>query len=263
MAILETANGSGDLSGGTLLAVNMALGGLTAAMWHRNDGQSLWREVARGSLAGGAVFIGKRMIVGESPVAWWSGREVAAIGSSEVLNAAEGVPLFNRVTLPFGPLRVHFSRMSPSHLSAKLDLATTLSGIYLASRSGNRFAWRETVSTGAPVFLNASVPGGAGTHSAGAITLSENLPDASFPGFQRKRAVLSHELIHAAQYDFISIVWGNPIEDAISSRFSSLNRLHHFVDFGVLVPVQSGFNALIPHRDRPWEREAGSFASGY
>jgi hypothetical protein len=263
MSVLESANGSGDVAGGTLLAVNMALGGLTAAVWHRDNGHSFWREVARGSLAGGAVFAGKRLIATESPLAWWSGREIAAIGSSEVLNAAEDAPFFNRVTLPLGPLRVHFSRSSPLHLSAKLDLATTVSGIYLASQHGNRFAWRESLSSGAPVFLSANASVGVGTHSAGAITLSKNLPDGSFHGFQRKRGVLSHEMVHAAQYDFISIAWGNPLEDVLSRRFESVARVHRFVDFGVLVPVQSAFNALIPQHDRPWEREAGSFDSGY
>jgi hypothetical protein len=195
MSVLQSPNGSGDLGGGTLLMFNMALGGLTAALWHRGGGHSLWREVVRGSLAGGAVFGGKRLIATEGPWGWWSGREIAAIGSSEVLNAAEGIPLFDRVTMPLGPLRIHFSRSSASHVSARLDLATSVSGIYLATRHGNRFAWRESVSSGAPVFLSSDIPGGVGTHSAGAITLSKDLPDGSFPGFQRKRAVLSHDCV--------------------------------------------------------------------
>lgn len=246
-----------------VLAVNMAVGGITAGVWRLSTGHSFWRGFARGSLAGGAVFTGKRIIAGETPLAWWAGRGIAALGSAEVLNAAEGRRILDRAAVPLGPLRLHVARSSRLHLSLRLDLATSIAAVYEATRPESDFAWKESLATGALVFLAPQVTGAVGSHSAGVITISELLPDGAFPPLERKRGVLSHELIHAAQYDFIGIAWGDPLEDAIARRIPGGAGVRRYVDFGVLFPVHAGLNVLMEPHNRPWEKEAASLASGY
>jgi len=264
LSVLQSSRGTGEINAPVLLAINAALGGITAAAGHRGSHKtSIWKAAARGSLAGTAVFVGKRLIAEENPVSWWAGRELSAIGSSEVLNAAQGRAILSRVALPVGPVRIYLSRDSGSFLSAKLDLATVIGSGFLATRRENKFGWRESLATGAPVFISSTTTAEAGTQSAGTITISRFLPDGFFPGFQRKRGVLAHELIHTTQYDFLALSIGNPIEENLTRKFRPLHQVHRYVDFGILVPVQSGLNALIPARYRPWEKEAGSISSGY
>jgi hypothetical protein len=247
----------------TVLAVNAALGGLTAGIWRASTGHSFWRGFVRGASAGGAVFVGKRIIAARKPWTWWTGREIAAIGSAEVLNAAEGRPVLDRVALPLGPVRLHVTTRSGFHVNPRLDLSTTVAAIYVASRSDTQFGWRETLSTGSLVFLTPEVAGGVGSHAAGVVTINEFVPDGNFFLLENKRGVLSHEMVHAAQYDFLSIAWGDPVEDMLAEKIPGGVTARRYIDFGILVPVHAALNNLMRPKNRPWEKEATAFASGH
>src|SRR5687767_8995344 len=67
-----------------LLAVNVALGGLTAGVWRAMTRKPLIGGVVRGAAAGAVVYAGKKIIAEETPLAWWGGRQIAAMASSEV-----------------------------------------------------------------------------------------------------------------------------------------------------------------------------------
>jgi hypothetical protein len=255
--------GTGEVSGTALLAINMAIGGITAGAWRLGTGRPFWNGFARGAAAGATVFAGKRLIAEEKPWTWWAGRGVAALGSAEVRNAAESRQFMERAAIPLGPIRFHISREPRFRSSVRLDLATSIAAAYAGIRKDTRLGWRESLSSGAFVFLSPDVPGAVGSHSAGVVILNEFIPDGKFIPLERKRGVLTHELIHATQYDFMTIAWGDPLEDAIARRVPALAIVHRYVDLGILVPVHAGVNNLLSPPNRPWEKEASSFASGY
>jgi len=260
---LLPSTGTGEVSGTRLLAINMAIGGITAGAWRLGTGRPFWNGFARGAAAGGAVFAGKRLVAEEKPWTWWTGRGVAALASAEVRNAAENRRVMEQAVIPLGPIRLHLVREPRFRGAVRLDLATSVTALYVGSRKDTKFGWRETLSSGALVFLSSSVRGGVGSHFAGVVVLDEFVPDGKFIPLERKRGVLTHELIHAAQYDFLAIALGDPLEDAIAGKVRAFAAVHRYVDAGLLVPVHAGLNGLMSPRNRPWEKEARSFDSGY
>ena len=236
--------------------INAAIGGLTAGTWQALSGKSFWRGFARGSGGGFAVYVGKAIISDGRPVSWWTGRQVAAIGSSVVANAAQGRAPLQRITIPVGPLRLHFNPRARLAPSASLDLASTVTAVVVATRSGNRLAIQESFATGAIVFLAPEVSDAIGGSVANVVTISELAPDGEFPPLEDKRDIMSHELIHSAQYDFVLTAWGDAVQAAIVRKLHLSGRITRYVDFNVLLPLQFAANGLIPYDKRPWEREA-------
>ncbi len=261
--VAATANaqdtGQPELLGSpAVLGVNAAIGGLTAGTWQALAGKSFWRGFVRGAAGGVAVFAGKRIIAEGSPVAWWAGRQLAAIGSSEIANAAEGRVPFQKITLPIGPVRLHLNPRAKLVPSASLDLTSTVAAIIVGTRSGNRFAIQESLATGSIVFLAPEVSNAIGGNVASVMTVSELAPDGDFPPLENKRDIMSHELIHSAQYDFVLTAWGDAAQAAIVRKLHLSGRITRYVDFNVLLPLQIAANGLIPYDKRPWEKEAHS-----
>ena len=179
------------------------------------------------------------------------------------MNAAESRPILDRAALPVGPVRFHIQIRHGFHIVPRLDLSTTLAAVYTVTQPETGFAWRESIASGSLVFLTSEVHGGVGSHAAGVVMLSEFLPDGEFPPLERKRGVLSHEMIHATQYDLLANAWGDALEDAVARKIPGGLRVRRYVDFGLLVPVHAGLNLLIDPGDRPWEKEASALSSGY
>ena len=237
---------------------NFALGALTAGTWSAARRKPFWRPFWRGGAAGTVGFVGKRLLDGGDPLSWWAGREIAAIGSSEVVNAAEGLPFLQRVVLPVGPIRFHLDRLAKRKVVPKLDLVSTIAGVVVASRDGARFALDESLATGVIVFIVPEESRTVGTHAAGIVTVSEVLPDANFPPLLSKRTVISHEMVHAAQYDFVFTAWSDGAQRAMARKFRALEVVSRYVDLNLSLPVQLGLNELIEYEKRPWETEAGT-----
>ena len=249
------------VSNATLLVVNAAIGGLTAGLWRAAAGKPSWESFGRGAAAGTAVFAGKRIIGEGTSPAWWFGRHIAALGSSEVANAAQGRAFLGTAVLPVGPIRIHIDRTAKRKVSPRLDLASSIATFVVASRPGTRFAIRESLSTGATVFLARETSDEVGRSAAGVVMVSELVPDGQFPPLKGKRSVISHELVHAAQYDFVFSAWADAMQSAIAKRNSFGRRVSSFVDINLLLPLQLGANGIIDYEDRPWEREAVSLAA--
>ena len=259
-ASAQPSEGPQKTSDVRIAAVNVALGAITSGAWSAARHKPFWRGLARGGAGGGAVYAGKRLIGEGNPLAWWAGRQLAAIGSSEVVNAAEGLPFLQRVVIPVGPVRFHVDRLAKRKVTPKLDLASTIAGFVVASRERTRLAVRESLATGAIVFIVPETSGTVGTHSAGVLSLSELVPDGKFPPLPTKRGVISHELVHAAQYDFVFTAWSDVIQNAIGKKIPLVGFVNRYVDVNLTLPVQLGVNALVDYGDRPWETEAVSIA---
>jgi hypothetical protein len=236
--------------------INAAVGGLTAGTWRILSGKSFWNGFLRGAGAGVAVFAGKRIIAEGSPAAWWAGRQLAAIGGSEVANAAEGRAPFQKITIPAGPVRLHFEPRAKLAPSASLDLASTVAAIVVGTRSGNRLGIQESLATGTIAFVTPELSDAIGGNVANIITISELAPDGDFPPLENKRDILSHELIHSAQYDFVLAAWGDAAQTAILRKLHLSGGITRYIDFSLLLPFQIAANELISYDKRPWEREA-------
>jgi hypothetical protein len=243
-----------------MLLVNAAIGGLTAGLFRSGARKSFWTGFARGAVAGTAVYAGKRLIGEGTAAGWWIGRHVASLGSSEVANAAHGRPILHSAVFPIGPVRFHVDRTAKRKVSPRLDLGSTIATVVISMKPGSRLALRESAATGTLVFIMPEVSSAIGGSTAGVLTLSELVPDGSFPPLESKRSVLSHEMVHAAQYDFGFTAWGDAMQSAISHRSNLGKRVSAFVDVNLVLLLQLGANSIIDYENRPWEREAASLA---
>ena len=240
--------------------VNAALGAVTAGTWSAVQGKPFWRGFARGGAGGAAVFVGKRLIGEGNPLSWWAGREIAALGSSEVVNAAEGLPFLQRAVIPVGPIRFHIDRKAKRKVIPRLDLASSIAGGVIASRDRARLAVKESLATGVIVFIVPENSQTVGTHTAGILSVSEGLPDGNFPPLSPKRAVISHEMVHASQYDFLFTVWSDVAQRALAKKIPAAGFVSRYIDVNLSLPLQLGANHLIDYESRPWEREAVTMA---
>jgi hypothetical protein len=243
-----------------LLAVNVALGGLTAGVWRVMTRKPLIGGVVRGAAAGAVVYAGKKIIAEESPLAWWGGRQIAAMASSEVANAAESLPILQRVVLPLGPIRIHVDRLAPRKVMPRLDALQSIAIVAFAIHPATRFSAKESFATGAVVFVNENTKFD-GYHVAGVLSLSERLTGEIL--LRCKRTILSHELIHSSQYDFTFTAWSDATQAAISRRVQPVAFITRFVDLNLALPAPYLVNRLIEYDDRPWEIEAYSLDKGY
>ena len=92
------------------------------------------------------------------------------------------------------------------------------------------------------------------------MTISELAADGVFPGLQSKRRIMSHELVHVSQHDFVFNAWSDPAQSYVSSRSSLARRITSYLDFNFSLPAQLLANSMIEHGDRPWEKEASAIA---
>lgn len=240
--------------------MNVLLGAATAGVWSAAGRRSFWQGFARGAAAGAAVYAGKKLIAEGSPASWWAGRELAALGSSEVANAGQGLGFLQRVVIPVGPVRIHVDRRARKKVSPRLDLSSSISAVVIASRERAHFALDESLATGTLVFIVPETSPTVGAHTAGVVSISELLPDGNFPPLSTKRAVISHEMIHAAQSDFAFTAWSDGLQQAIAKRIPGGSIVSRYVDANLTLPLQLLANGLIDYERRPWEKEAVSFA---
>jgi hypothetical protein len=229
------------------VGANVLIGGLTGGVAQRWNGGSFWRGFSRGAAGGGLVFAGKQVTAARFTGAGVAGRQLAAVGSSVVNNAAAGRPALSRLVLPVGPVRV-YAEPAAGRAHAKLDLAGAAAVAWGATRPGARLDLSSTLSSGAPVFRVSREWGHRAAHLAGVVLVSESERQFS--------KALAHERVHVAQYDFASVVVGEPAESWIASEVPPLQRLYRYVDFGSAVVLLSGLNRVVPDQDKPWENEA-------
>ena len=240
--------------------VNIAIGAVTAGVWRAVTRRPILPGAARGAAAGAAIFAGRRIVTKAQPGYWWLGREMAAIASSEIANAAQDRPILERAIIPVGPIRIHVDRAAKRKVQPKFDIVSAIVAGVVATRDGTSFALKESLATGTLVFLAPETSDELGQSVAGVMTISDLVPDGTFPGLQSKRRVMSHELIHTTQQDFVFNGWSDPAQTAIASKNPMIRGLTRYVDFNLTLPVQVIANSLIEYHNRPWEKEAKAIA---
>ena len=191
------------------LAVNTALGALTAGLRAGFAGRPIWPAVCEGALGGVVVYAGKRVIGTEVPALGVGGRELAALGSSVVGNAGGGRAPLAGAVFPLGPVRLYLGRPAAAGWSSggvrlKLDLAGSLALAYMATRPGARFDLAASARAGAAVF--------DGVSDLGTDHLAQNIVGviAVAPSDVGDRVGMAHELIHLTQWDFTFVAWSEP-----------------------------------------------------
>ncbi|HEX2168151.1 MAG TPA: hypothetical protein VHG09_13035 [Longimicrobiales bacterium] len=251
----EASRTSGEL---LTLGANVAIGGLTAGVrqW-RADGSFLdgfWR----GAVGGVGTYAGKRIVGADFDGAGILGRSVAAAGASVTRNAADGKPMFDRLTIPIGFVRLDW-RPHNGDVHAAFDVAalTTIAGIYM-SGLGASLDLRRTLDTGAPVFMARDWEPGlgwAGRQIFGAVLLRGD-PPVDPDHAMLLRQALHHERVHVLQYDQSFILWNEPFETRLLRRLGSPDWLASRFDLSLVAVGISGMKFMLPPSLHVWEDEA-------
>jgi hypothetical protein len=246
----------GDLG---VVAVNALLGGLTAGTLQKARGGSFQDGFTRG-LAGGAVgYAGKRVAVQHFPGAGLAGRELAAVGSSVVRNAAEGRPSFERLTLPFTIVRVEVRTGERRGVRARLDMHAAFWTAYGFADPNLELDAGATLSAGAAVFRTSGRELVLYGHRVTGLALPGTILLGDWPGRSREGydRLLAHERVHILQQDQLFLYWDEALQRAIAPRVPGVAWAHRFADVDVAFVSLVGIGTLLlPYAQRPWEAEA-------
>ena len=246
------------------LSANALLGGLTAGVTRRISGGSFGDAFLQGLLGGGAVYAGKRIAAERFAGAGLIGRQVAATGTSIVLNVGRGLPAFDRLLLPIGPLRLELA-LAERSWSVRSDAVALGWLLYGITESELELDWGRSLSSGTAVFrTNGTLISfdGEEAHAAG-VTNAGIVYAADVPVYGERvlQRSLAHERIHVLQQDFIAAAWTDPLVDAVLVRTAPGRILQAHVSINLSTELMRAFGRLIPaHEDRPWEIESIFFA---
>lgn len=237
------------------LAINSALGALTAVVRAGLAGRRLWPAVRDGVLGGALGYAGKRVIGTGVPALGLAGREVAALGASVVGNAADGRAALAGAVFPLGPVQLYLGRPPAASwrsglVHLKVNLAGSIALAYMAARPGARLDLHASVLAGAAVF--------DGVRNLGANHLAQNIAGviAVAPSDVGDRGAMAHELVHLTQWDFTFAAWSEPAERALVRHVPGGAFIQRHVDLGLEAPLWALGEAIVPYNDAPWEREA-------
>ena len=244
----------------SLTAANALLGGLSAGLIQELKGGSFRDGFTRGALGGAIIYAGKRVAAERFTGAGLLGREVAAVGSSVVRNASDGVGTFDRLVLPVGIARVYWQRAPQRSVNVKVDAVALGWTIYGVVERELDFNLEESLSAGTPVFQTdgkiisfGDAQHAGGVVEAGVIFLSDVRPwgDAFL------QRAFAHERIHTLQMDQIFLDWIEPYDDRLLRLIPGGRAVNRWVDINVSTEILRLIAPLFDrHRDRPWELEA-------
>lgn len=245
-----------------VLAGNVVLGAAIAAIGHLGHRDRSWRAAVRGGAAGVVVFAGKWIIAQNISATNIVGRQIAAVGSSGITNAAAGDGMLQHMTLVYGPVRFHVTTGEKFGVQPKIDLASSIELWRATQTKELSLNTHRSLTSGVPVFEidSAKRTGGlGGSHEGGIVRFRANTPFQSIaPDILEK--VIGHEFVHVAQFDFAFNAISEPIEARILSRIPLGGQVHRYFDLGLNVPLLSALNSAVTYERRPWEREARTLA---
>lgn len=239
------------------LGANIALGAITAGVTRAIKGEPFWSAIGKGGAGAGIAYLGKYVATQDFTGAKLLGRQTAALGASVTYNAVTGRGIFETLTFPLGPVRIH---RTPEGSRVTIDLLTAAGIFYAYTRPGGMIDLPRTVATGTIVVLADSIrrgEGGAGVvgRTVGGVIIYRTGHEISE---EMEEAILRHEMVHVLQHDYAGITIGSPFEGWLIGKMPEdvAERLRDF-DFGTyallkLVPFALGIRG----RDVPWEREA-------
>lgn len=248
----------------TVLAGNAAVGALTAGLLQKLRRGSFQDGFTRGALGGSVVYLGKRVAVEHFAGAGLVGREIAAVGTSMVRNASDGLPTVSRLFVPLGPLPVRLDLDLRGGLALRPRLDVTqlawVSWGLLESRLGLDPA--ESLSSGAPVFRAVQRGIISDDEVIGGFAASRSifLSDPAVVGIVSPGHLLAHERVHVLQQDFVLTAWSEPLTGAVLGRFGAGRRMERYVAWDaldwVLGTVRNLFFTPETERRFPVELEA-------
>jgi hypothetical protein len=257
---LDAPRWTGDLA---VLGANAALGGLTAGLAQHLAGGSFRDGFTRGFFGGVVIYGGKRVAAERFPGAGLLGRELAAVGTSVVDNAAAGRGTLERLVLPVWIGRLYIDRGAGEgrmRVTPRLDAMAafwTLNGVLEDDLS---FDAGATLSAGTPVFrtFNQLISLGddeaaAGLTAAGVVFLSDIPAFGEFLGPRN----FAHERVHVLQMDQVFLHWTRPVERRLIGMVPGTDGLLRHVDLNLSTELLRSLGLVFPeHRERPWELEA-------
>jgi hypothetical protein len=258
----ETLTGLSTRDRAAHLAINGALGSVSAAMVALAKGKDPWRAALQGFGGGVALGAGKQIAGNRFDGAGLLGRQVAAVGTSLVRSASEDTLL---LIVPVGPMTLEIRPRAADRVRPRVNVVSTGTLLYYVFRDDTRIDWSATLSSGAPVFRfpteTVSTRDGIifGRMDFGTIVLGARPPIMDL----QRRLTLPHESIHLAQYDFLDHALALPPERAILRKLGVGEGFLRHVDLGVVSVLLAGVLQMhMDYDDRPWEREAVILTEG-
>lgn len=225
-----------------LLVINAAIGGATAAITASVHHRPIRKAAAIGVIGGATVFAGKCFIGNSRPATDWLGHQTVSVGSSLVSNAAMGRSTFERIVLPFGPVRLYYDTKR-GRARIKLDLLETGVASYYATTPNTSVDWHLSLKHGTLILFDKTAP--TNFEVAGVIKT-----------WSRSASLLDHEQVHVAQEQFVTTAWEEPLEGRLLPMLPGGRWVHKYFEIGILAPVWALANASLSRSSRPWEKEA-------
>ncbi len=241
-----------------LLGINAALGGVTAGLLQKLRGGDFSDAFLKGAFGGTVTYGAKKFAAQDFDGAGFLARQVGSAGDSFVRNAAEGVPLLDRVYLPLWLVRLEVHpRGDERRVQPRIDLVTTGWAVYALFDSDRDFDAGASLSSGALVYHSdsalARTSDGRVAYGAtvGGVILLTRAEHRSAEERMRTRA---HERVHVLQLDQALAYWSGPFEEwalrslgaETAARWIDINLAPHFF------AMYSGLR----WEERPWEKEA-------
>ena len=237
-----------------LLVGNVVIAGLAAGVAGWLNDRRFWKAMVGGAAGGATMYVGKRLATADSEAWGLLGREVSAVGASMTRNAAFGSAILDTLLVPIGPLRLYWSSRERRIAHVRLDVEELAWAVYGFSSERFRFDRRRSIRAGSFVFTTSQGilwPGDgiSGVAHSGAIFLDEN-------GLAETPRILSHELAHVLQIDYLKIAFGLPAERLILRELGWDDALlFEHVDLGVgHYPFRFLFHVLLEHEAEALEQ---------
>lgn len=240
-------------------SANMLFSGITAGLTQELKGGSFRDGFTRGAFGGAAIYAGKRIAVEDFYGAGMLGRQVAAVGTSMVRNAADGIGTFDRIVLPAGVVRVYVNRRDAMRVSAKIDALALGWTIYGLAEPELHFDAGKSLSFGAPTFRTDNRIIDLGTEHAGGVVKTGVifLSDVRPWGQDFLHRVQAHERVHVLQVDQIFLTINDPHDDRLLKAMPAGSTLNRWVDVNLSTELLEFLGrAINRHGDRPWEMES-------
>jgi hypothetical protein len=240
---------------------NVLLGALTGGISQKLHGRSFKDGFTRGALGGLVTYGGKRITAARFAGAGLLGRELGAVGSSMVRNAGEAQPIFERLILPFGPLRFYATPRSLRATRVRVDVFSLGWTIYAIAEPKLSFDAAQSLSAGGPVFRthNRYLRFKGDSLDAGGVAAAGVLLIGDIPALGRTNLlrIIAHERVHTVQQDAIFTTIIDPLQAELLPRLPFGATTNRFVDLNFSTDIMSQLARFIPRHDaRPWELEA-------
>ena len=241
------------------LAINGALGAVTASVRQVICGCFTWKGVAQGAAGGALMGAGKQIAGTRLPASGLVGRQVNALGVSAIASVGRPHPV---LLLPLGPVTFDIRPGSGQPTRLRVDVTDLVMFGVAALDSEMSIHWPSTVSAGAPVVLHSRPNLALGHEAHGFAVLGTVFIKERFSPEDRRRLV-SHESIHVLQWDALRQLATHPAERVVVRQIPGVRIASGYLDVGLLAPAAMFLiGSVLPYGLHPWEREAYLLANG-